>query len=622
MKQGEPEGKRAFIYCRTSDDSEEEDGTKVSIEAQEETGRELAKRHGYVVVDVFKDRNRSGRLYPKGFEIPDPEVDAYCNECKYSTVNRSREQFGKMLRRLREVEVIIVRRADRLMRPLPLSKLDVHILTILKANNVIVHSHDDNIIDPHNPDHIFIFKVTSTIHSRYVADRREETKTAIRKIRDSGKLYFPPHFYGFRTGGHQQVKRVPEEIAIVQRIFKEFLAGNTFKGIARGLNSANPPIPTLTHKGKSKDGTGFWLDSTVRVILKRTHYAGFQYKSNGTEEVQVPVFHPPIIPYDLFKKVQSKMEERKHANVGNTKDVHALTGLVRCGVCGYQLYTTATYMRCNDTKYKVESLRCITYTKTKKEPDCKGVQIRERFPKGLKRRDGKPYANGLEDCLFPLIYKGYINHLIAKNQRVGLDTEIEECQAILERNQNYTKNLGQKLRDAILDDKTFDDLIRDAKDARVKVEQKLAVLQKEAHAMDRMVVPKDLYADYASHKMDNDLKRRLFHSVIEHVDVWHTHIIVSLKGGGEFRLERLRAGKTYALPAWRILESNPDSYRKGGTRDGVPRGKYKHTPITVDTKIDVVYEYDNFNPLKTVYGDNNLVVMTEGVKKVVPVTGS
>jgi len=42
---------------------------------------------------------------------------------------------------------------------------------------------------------------------------------------------------------------------------------------------------------------------------------------------------------------------------------------------------------------------------------------------------------------------------------------------------------------------------------------------------------------------------------------------------------------------------------------------YKHVPITEDTKIEVIYEYDNDDPLGKVYGDQNLIVISEGVKK-------
>ncbi len=622
MKAGEPKEapKRAFIYCRTSDDADEaEDSKKLSIETQEAEGLAMAERHGYKVLKVFKDRNRSGRLYPKGFEIPDLEVEAFCNSCKFSKTNRSREQLGELMRRLGEIDVIIVRRADRLMRPLPLSKLDTHILPILKCHNIVIHSHDENIIDPKNDQHVAIFRLKSTFESKYVSDRREETLIAIRDLRDTGKLYFPPSFYGFRSKGHQEVRRVENEIKILKNIYADFLAGKPLKAIARNLNSLGVPLPTL--KREAKNGKGFWLDSTIRAILKRPQYAGVQYKSNGTDLVQVDVFQPPVVSLETFKKVQDILAERQTGRIGNTKELHALGGLCYCGYCGYKLYTSCANMVCNDTRYKVDSLRCMTPSKTNEKKQCLGVQIRERFPKGLSRRDGKAYTNGLEDCLFPLIYKGYINHLIAKARRVGLDEEIEKCHADLERNELHIRSLGQKLRDKGILENTFAILVKEASDAREKLETTLAGLEKEANAIDRVDVPSKLYADFASHKLPNELKRRLFHHVIDRIDVWRDRLQITLKDGAQFTLNRIRRGKTFDLPAWRIVPVNNDSHTAEPSSDSkVLRVRYKHTPIKEDTKIDVVYMYDNYDPQQNIYGDQNLIVRTEGSRKRIPTT--
>ncbi len=103
--------------------------------------------------------------------------------------------------------------------------------------------------------------------------------------------------------------------------------------------------------------------------------------------------------------------------------------------------------------------------------------------------------------------------------------------------------------------------------------------------------------------------------MIDRVDVWRDRIQVTLKDGAQFTLKRIRRGKTFDLPAWRIAEINGDSIKESDSLDGVPRGKYRYTPIREDTKIDVIYEYDNSDPLTGIYGDDNLIVMTEGRQK-------
>jgi len=65
MPQDQQVLKRAILYARTSQDSEEE-GTKLSIEEQLEAGRNLCQNQGYQIVGEYFDRNRSGRTYPAG----------------------------------------------------------------------------------------------------------------------------------------------------------------------------------------------------------------------------------------------------------------------------------------------------------------------------------------------------------------------------------------------------------------------------------------------------------------------------------------------------------------------------------------------------------------------------
>jgi hypothetical protein len=104
--------------------------------------------------------------------------------------------------------------------------------------------------------------------------------------------------------------------------------------------------------------------------------------------------------------------------------------------------------------------------------------------------------------------------------------------------------------------------------------------------------------------------------------VWRDRIQVTLKGGGQFTLKRIRRGKTFDLPSWRPTESNPDSYNATEVGEGILRVTYKHTPVREDTKIDVIYEYDNDDPLTKLYWDLNLIVMAEGKQKTATTTAS
>ena len=609
--------KRAFIYCRTSEDSEQEDGKKVSIETQIESGEELARRHNYQVVDTFIDRNRSGRLYPTGFSISDSEVETYCNECGFSAGNRTRNGLGKLLERLSEVDIIILRRADRLMRPLPLSKLDAHILGMIKSAGVLIHSQDDNILDPNNEEHILVFKISSTIQSKYVSERREETRIGIRKKRDSGQIYASSNFYGFRSAGVQKVRRIPEEIKIVKRIYRDYLDGKGFAQVARELNQEGVLTfrrNRLLEKGeKFNPNRDFWVDSTVRDILDRPQYAGFQLKSNEVEEVKVPAYHPPVIPYKTWKRVEAKRNETRGVHVGNRKRVHPLAGLLRCGCCGYNLCSSSiTKTLDNGRQIKFESFRCNKDRQVGGVFGCGTVSIRERVPPEQEQKPGQFYAKGLEECLYPLIYKGYIDHLIAKHRREGLDDEIAECMIQISDNKRFQKKLAEKLSTGVITDDVFDSLIGDYIEKERALNEKLDGLKAEAVSIDRVEVPSTTFEGYETHNISDKLKRELFHQAIERIDVWKKKITVHLKPEGSFTLKRIHRQNCWDLPGWRIIESNMDSVVVRLDDNGIQHIDHNKMPISVETKIDVLYQYANADPLSIAYGDQNILIGVEG----------
>ena len=615
-----PPQKRAFIYCRTSSESDKDDGESVSIETQEADGLELAKRFGYSVLGIFKDSGRSGRLYPTGHDIPDKAVERYCDECKYSPNTRTRKEFGKLISRINEIDVIIVRNADRLMRPYTLSFLGNHILSILLDHNIVIHSHDDNIIDPHKPDDLLIFDIKSGVASRYIVDRQNETKIGMKEQRDKGELYFPPNFYGFRSAGQRLVKREEAELNIVRRVFKEFLAGKKLNEIARDLNTEN--IKTLNPKRKHTTHTPGWEASTIRSILRRPQYAGFQYKSNKVDEVVVNAYNPPAVDRKTFDAVQLILDDRnrRKINVGNTKEEHALKPLVYCGYCGHKLYTVGARKEWNGEIHKQDFFKCESFRKNRNRVECNGIQIRERGTTGMTYSTGKPISPGLEDCLFPLVYKAYIKHLQDKARRVDLDNEIDVVKAKIERISLRISELNRQILEKPSGQKSFKEMISQAIDIRLIEEKKLEDLQAKANQEDRIDVPDDLFKDYASHNIPNSTKRELFQSVISRIDVFRDHIVIQIKDGKCFTLKRIRYGKTFVLPNRRIMEINGDSTREIPYVDEesglkLTRIKYVKTDLREDTQIDVIYEYDNDDPLHLVYKDDNLEIFAEGIRK-------
>ena len=121
---------------------------------------------------------------------------------------------------------------------------------------------------------------------------------------------------------------VPEEAKVVRSIFNEFLAGESLKGIARGLQEAGVP----TRRG------GRWNPSSIRTILLNERYGGIM-EYMGEVLPNVPITWEPIVSEDTFFLAQSKLSDprRKTAKEG-THRKHLGSSLFRCAECGHSMY--------------------------------------------------------------------------------------------------------------------------------------------------------------------------------------------------------------------------------------------------------------------------------------------
>ena len=165
----------------------------------------------------------------------------------------------------------------------------------------------------------------------------------------------------------------PDEIEIVNRIFREYLAGGSLGSVTVGLNADGILSPTGNR----------WNRWTVSRILKRRLYIGaFVWNADPrgkysqvrggrvqrvtgdtqirvsdaevgiptSDEIFIPDNHPAIISHEVFDAVQRRLSQQRvnHGDFSPSPDRYALTGLLWCGKCdqrmqgrcqgGYQFY--------------------------------------------------------------------------------------------------------------------------------------------------------------------------------------------------------------------------------------------------------------------------------------------
>ena len=170
-----------------------------------------------------------------------------------------------------------------------------------------------------------------------------------------------------------------EEAEVVKRIFREYLEGYSYNIISKGLEADG----IKTAAGKTK-----WVATTLRKILRNEKYIGdallqktvttdFLTKKRVENKGLVPQYYiennqEPIIPRDLFQRVQEEMARRAslETNVMRRRQYsgkYALTNIVFCAHCGEVFQRTQWNIRGN----RRNVWRCLSRLKKKRSKiDC------------------------------------------------------------------------------------------------------------------------------------------------------------------------------------------------------------------------------------------------------------
>ena len=195
----------------------------------------------------------------------------------------------------------------------------------------------------------------------------EERVALVDKLMQDGKIAFLQEyitrnhnkFMGYTKNENGDLVIVPEEAEIVRLIFRLYLEGYSAKKISQYLEENG--IKTATGQDK-------WYDSVIFKMLRNEKYMGdallqktytvdFMTKKKVINKGIVPQYyveddHEPIIPKELFYRVQEELARRASMNKSavtrkkNQKSKfsseYALTGLLLCGDCG-QEYRRVTW---------------------------------------------------------------------------------------------------------------------------------------------------------------------------------------------------------------------------------------------------------------------------------------
>jgi len=350
---------RVAAYCRVSTDSEEQAS---SYEVQIEHYTNYIKNN-------------------KEWEL----AGIYADDGITGTNTKKRDEFNRMIEDCMAgyIDMVITKSISRFAR----NTLDcLKYIRQLKDKNIPVYFEKENINTMDSKGEVLL-TIMASLAQQESESLSQNVKLGIQYRYQQGEVRINhKRFLGYTKDENKQLVVVPEEAAIVKRIYREYLEGASLLQIARGLEADG----ILTAAQKSK-----WRPETVKKILQNEKYIGdallqktytvdFLSKKRIINNGIVPQYyvensHEAIIPRDLYMQVQEEMVRRAnlHQGINGRKRIYsgkyALSNIVFCGLCG-EMYRRVHW---NNRGCKSIVWRCINRLE-EKGSDCTSPTVNEQ----------------------------------------------------------------------------------------------------------------------------------------------------------------------------------------------------------------------------------------------------
>ena len=315
--------KRVAAYCRVSTDSEEQ---LTPYQNQMRVYTEMiAANKEWEFAGLYADEGISGTRADKR-----PEFQRMIRDC----------QNGK-------IDYIITKSVSRFARN---TVECLEYVRSLKAQGIGIFFEEQNIDTLKNESELYLVIYAGFAQSESESISKHITWTYRKKF-EEGKVSFQyKNFLGYRKGADSQPEIVPEEAAIVERIYEMFLAGQPVKVIAQTLQAEKIEIP-----GKNLSFSKNMIMNILRnekycgdCILQKTVTVDCISKTRKANQGEAPMYivennHPAIISREVFNRVQEELIRRQALRAKSDKtsitatgkySKYALTEVLQCAECG------------------------------------------------------------------------------------------------------------------------------------------------------------------------------------------------------------------------------------------------------------------------------------------------
>lgn len=274
-------------------------------------------------------------------------VGVYSDEAITGT-KEERDGFQRLLEDCRngKIDMILTKSISRFARN-TVTLLET--VRMLKALGVDVFFEEQN-IHTMSADGELMLTILASYAQEESRSASENQKWRIRKNFEEG-MPWNGKLLGYRIQDGAYVV-VPEEAAVVRKIYDYYLSGLGYNAISKKLNEEDIPSPFGMQ----------WGQTTIQKLLRNYTYTGnlllqktFREnhitKKTCVNQGQLPMYHAEqtheaIIDMATFERVQAEIARRveKHGTASTGKKIYPYTGLLECANCGkkYRRKVTAT----------------------------------------------------------------------------------------------------------------------------------------------------------------------------------------------------------------------------------------------------------------------------------------
>ncbi|MFJ5622950.1 recombinase family protein [Peribacillus loiseleuriae] len=473
---------RCAVYIRVSTDKEEQ---KASLTNQ----RELFIRY----------------ISERGWDVHNFYVDVE------SGTTDKREKLQEIIAdaKAKKFDIILAKELSRLARN---GRLSYEIRDIAEQHKVHIITLDNaiNTLEGNGQ----MFGIYAWLYEQEAQRTSERVKMALKSRAQKGLFKGSNAPYGYEIKNGKLYICSDENPGIVKRIFREYLSGKGFDGIARGLY--NEGIATPSQIAGKKNANSIWHGSTIRCILTNPHYIGdlvqgrsttrsvtnkSRDQNNPQEYITVPNTHEAIISKQDFEAVQQLIKSRKRTRPQAEK--HLFTNTAYCTDCGRGMHYKA-----NSKGYI-----CGNYNKHGAKA-CSNHLVRESDLHFAIFQDLKTLVSALNnDSVMHSLEAKLRNHKQrAKKQVKSLTTEID----LLKLKKKKTLNL---LVDDVISKEEYDEFIHDINkqisDLSLVIQQSETSLQttEDEIAIQELKQSLEAFMDF------KELTPEILHRLIERIEI-------------------------------------------------------------------------------------------------------